>query len=173
MAAWKWFQDFLLQLGDEKISRGSLEREVAISPFACKRLGNLFRNDFNDRMLRLFGLMLTRIGEEDFLRLLNVKNFYLHNVSKIGELHWLKFPDPDRPGAFAIFDLKGLSDLMILAAFAHETFHALNHEGRAKPNGLNLDLETEVDGQLEKWGFGYERDLLRDHLKKQKGESNG
>ena len=171
MAAWKWFQDFLLQLGDEKISRGSLEREVAISRFACKRLGNLFRNDFNDRMLRLFGLMLTRIGEEDFLRLLNVKNFYLHNVSKIGELHWLKFPDPDRPGAFAIFDLKGLSDLMILAAFAHETFHALNHEGRTKSDGLNLDLENETNEQLEKWGFGFGRDLLREHLKKMKGEN--
>ena len=167
-----WDKSFLTRLDflwEGKISREAYLAEIEVREFRFRRLCNLFNHDFNEKMVSLFGMTLSLLPEEVFLHLVCIENLHFHHVQRLGEVRWLRFSHPDKPGVFVIFDIRDLSDSMITAVISHEVGHLfLGHRDRVSSLGLNLDLEEECNEQVKAWGFSYELELLHQFLKNSK-----
>ena len=165
-----WVQEFLRGKGDQNISKEELDREIQIPVFCYRRLTDFFIHDFDERIKTLFGIFIASLEPEVFYQLQIRPNFYLHNVTKIGEVRRL---EPRQPGPIelVVFSRLGeMTDSAVLGTISHEMSHVyLKHSDRLVV-GLNLAMENEADCLCKEWGFDFELSKARDFLKTKKGE---
>jgi hypothetical protein len=167
----EWVKKFLLSRGDEKIHPDELARELSAPIFCYRRLADFFHHDLDERIKTLFGAFLANLEPEVFCKLQATPNLRIHNIVRVGQVRRL-MQDPehtDKPiEVVELSYLSEMSDSAVLGGICHEMGHVyLDHNSQVLC-GLNLALEREADCLVEKWGFGFELEKVRQFLKERR-----